>query len=326
MRISIIHFRVLHKHSTTSRYGRKLFHQFLTSGDWLLFDVMSSIRMGLPSRRQRFPNPDECIGRNFNTDCEKRPRWQHGEQCWEPLGAALDAYNTFRPTIRTLLNHHCKEDPEKAGLIVGLYMIGIDKSHASPVLVFVCKSRHIARDAEKLVKNSKILKDHRGFRTALMSTLPTGELVQLSTGGNVGGASINDKVDVFFDPNQPIRSLAMPIIVQPASGQLFKATANLVYRGEDYGWITVAHTFGIRPGPVDSLVGWDSDEDTSGDSEEDMPQLSPRGKESRSRPDSGTQSIHDHFADSTWSPRLCLCIGPNFIKTCFDCSNTVRKI
>ena len=244
-------------------------------------DAMSSSRLGLLVRRQRFPDPQNSIGRSVNTDCEKLPRWEPGELCWEPSGAALDAYNSFRPTIKTLLDQQCEEVPEKAGLILGLYMIGFSSSTAAPVLVLVCKNRYIAKEAQKIIKKSKILDGYPGFRTALMSALPTGELVLLAAEEPSGNkdAHTHESLAVYFDPTDPIRVIAMSIIIKPSEGPLRRATANAIYHDKKYGYFTAAHAFHKGLHVPDTNVGWGSDaEMSSGDeddcNEEELRQLS----------------------------------------------------
>jgi hypothetical protein len=99
-----------------------------------------------------------------------------GEHCWDTRGEALKAFNSIWRRIWAKLEKECTERLDRVGLIISIYMIGFEPTTAVPVLVIVNKDKIVAREAQKIIKKSGILKDHPGFLIALMDVLPTGDL------------------------------------------------------------------------------------------------------------------------------------------------------
>jgi hypothetical protein len=140
-----------------------------------------------------------------------------GEHCWDTRGEALKAFNSIWRRAWARVEKECTKRPDRVGLIISIYMIGFEPTTAVPVLVFVNKDKTVARETQKIIKKSRILKDHPGFITALMDVLPTGDLVlvaKCSKASTQIDPVIGIEHAVYFDSACDIQSIGISLYVK----------------------------------------------------------------------------------------------------------------
>jgi hypothetical protein len=242
--------------------------------------------------------------------CRKYPPWQKDDMCWDVRGEALKAYNSFSRLVWKKLENECTERPDRTGLIISVYMIGYAPSTAVPVLVFVSKNWHAAKEAQKIVKKSGMLKRYPGFETAIMDILPTGSLVLVAQGPKreIGDdVSIPSQRDVYYDPRFEIRSVGMALYVRDGDGTFQKATGNVVLGQQGLGYFTAAHVFQTQDVATESVVGWDEDisveiDSNSGEDDDDDEDLEILSQYSQSSHGSASSPDLSRSTDFSHSP------------------------
>ncbi|EMD92010.1 hypothetical protein COCC4DRAFT_145389 [Bipolaris maydis ATCC 48331] len=224
-------------------------------------------------RTRQFTSPEESVGELMTRCCcLKNPPWQKDDLCWDVRGEALKAYNSFSRLVWKKLENECTERPDRSGLIISVYMIGYSPSTAVPVLVFVSKNRNAAKEAQKIVKKSGILKRYPGFETAIMDLLPTGSLVLVAQGPKKetqDNLSVPGRREVYYDPRFEVQSIGMALYVRDDDGTFEKATGNAVISEQGLGYFTAAHVFKAQDVATEPVVGWGEDTSVDNDSDSD---------------------------------------------------------
>ncbi|XP_014553876.1 hypothetical protein COCVIDRAFT_18285 [Bipolaris victoriae FI3] len=234
---------------------------------------MFESRVPMLRRTRQFTSPEESVGELMaRCCCLKYPPWQKDDLCWDVRGEALKAYNSFSRLVWKKLENECTERPDRSGLIVSVYMIGYSPSTAVPVLVFVSKNRNAAKEAQKIVKKSGILKRYPGFETAIMDLLPTGSLVLVAQGpkkATQDNLPVPGRREVYYDPRFEIESVGMALYVRDEDGTFEKATGNVVVSEQGLGYFTAAHVFQAQDVATEPVVGWGEDASVDDDSDSD---------------------------------------------------------
>ncbi|EUC42875.1 hypothetical protein COCMIDRAFT_28559 [Bipolaris oryzae ATCC 44560] len=234
---------------------------------------MFESRVPMLRRTRQFTSPEESVGELMTRYCcLKYPPWQKDDLCWEVRGEALKAYNSFSRLVWKKLENECTERPDRSGLIISVYMIGYSPSTAVPVFVFVSKNRNAAKEAQKIVKKSGILKRYPGFETAIMDLLPTGSLVLVAQGPkkqNQDSLSVPGRREVYYDPRFEVQLIGMALYVKDNDGTFQKATGNAVVSEQGLGYFTAAHVFQAQDVATEPVIGWGEDISVDDDSDAD---------------------------------------------------------
>lgn len=231
---------------------------------------MQGLRRALPF----WPDPTDSMGYRVNTRTRRIGR----SAAWFPRGPALQKYNaSIRPEIEGILNNI--ELPEGEKLIVKLYMMGRNEQRVNPIVMICCPDKSTRKEAEALIRESKLLERQQNSGFGLGSTAfpletsfvpqPLGKGIYLDTNPSTEDAL---KVDVY-GLNEPGIGRKLGFVASGQSGWTVQyATGGPVVRldGNLYQ-LTVAHA--TKPNSVSKAPleqDWDADEcDFDGQSDEE---------------------------------------------------------
>lgn len=189
--------------------------------------------------------------------------------------------------IHEKLRHSCKESSWPVS--IWPYMVGETVHKARPCLVIASEDKISREDAKRAIVKSGLLEQYPYFKLWLLRYLPTGPInaVAMDDIFCVLPLTSGTTREVYFDPTQPMRSLAMSVFIVHGETYVRRATANAIYNENGFGYITAAHAFRQRP-------------------PENMPALDPNEKFEmpfKSRSDTDTseteQDILSQYSDSS---------------------------
>ncbi|KID83242.1 nicotinamide N-methyltransferase [Metarhizium guizhouense ARSEF 977] len=147
-------------------------------------------------------------------------------------------------------------------------MIGRTEKTASPTVLFISENDHYRKEAREVIKESGILKQHPGFKTAHTSRDPgwEGPLEQLGlcqeTKGSIEDQEDGPEREVFYEYTKSLRP-AMPIYILHGSS-IRVATANVILLEDRLFYLAPSHVFFDR---LDNLQTSQLDDDFEIDSE-----------------------------------------------------------
>lgn len=172
-------------------------------------------------------------------------------RCWEANDLVRNHFYThIKPEISRQLDGLFGSVSTRDCIVVTLYMIGRRSFTATPTVLFVSENDNHRKDARKLIKESGLLSQYRGWKTAHASKDPGwgAELEQLATGQGLQAHADQAQpvTEVLYNTSTPLRSNGMTIWV-PHDSSFRSATANLIrLEGQPY-FLAPAHTFFNRP-------------------------------------------------------------------------------
>jgi hypothetical protein len=222
------------------------------------------------------------------------PKWKRGQLCWEAKGTCAQDYKNKETELLKELNQSRRESFSEVA--VSLFMIGKTPQKAKPMIIISSEDKRSREEAKRAIERSGILED-LNYKIGFLKYLPSGPIhaIARSPSEDSGGSRANSSffrpgisgsdnreyttsipsnqpcVPVFttayYDPEQRLRTTAMSIHVNTATGRSRMATANLVYNGTTYKYLTVAHVFSpwscdspsIDSGEDDLGIPFDSD-------------------------------------------------------------------
>ncbi|KAF5124041.1 hypothetical protein E5D57_011963 [Metarhizium anisopliae] len=147
-------------------------------------------------------------------------------------------------------------------------MIGRTKKTASPTVLFISGNNHYRKEARKVIKESGILEQHPGFKTAHTSRDPGwgGPLEQLGlcqeTKASIKGQKDGPETEVFYEYSKALQP-AMPIYIRNGSSTRV-ATANAIRLHGHLFYLAPSHVFFAR---LDTSQTSQMDDDFEMDSE-----------------------------------------------------------
>lgn len=174
-------------------------------------------------------------------DFRANPWWGSRYSCWEVKGQVAEEYMSLGPRIYDELRQSCRESSSE--VILYPYMVGKSPKYARPVLVIASEDEPSRQEAKAAIVKSDILKEYPHFKLWPLRYLPTGpinpvamrdlapDLPQPST----------TPFEVYYDPDKRIRSIGMRIYIKHGESAMRRATANAMYNGTEYGYLTAAH-------------------------------------------------------------------------------------
>ncbi|KAI4946610.1 hypothetical protein J4E91_007299 [Alternaria rosae] len=198
-----------------------------------------------------YPNVCACIGTEIGVF--------HDRYWWHAAGPARQQFSLVEPEIVEQLNSVFTERYSSI-LLFHLYMIGRSRELAVPTIMFFCEQKEPRKKAKKTVDEGGLLGKLPGFRTGHLAELPgLGKLIQPAAGCEdvQRSSEIGLVSEVYFDSAHPVKAIGMPIFVKLPGNTLQKATANIVFEGEDYAYLSVSHIFsgGALPPSITSDTG-----------------------------------------------------------------------
>jgi hypothetical protein len=175
------------------------------------------------------------------------PWWKPDSKysCWEIKAGAQVAedYKKIGPKIDQELERWCRESSGK--VFIWPYMLGKSISKARPVIVIASEDKASREQAETVIKRSRILKHYPHFTLWLLRYLPTGPINPVAMGESAPQQLLpsGTSFEVYFDPTKDILPIGMPIFIKHNDTSVRRATANAMYNGIYYGYMTAAHAF-----------------------------------------------------------------------------------
>ncbi|KAI1011057.1 hypothetical protein LB504_002190 [Fusarium proliferatum] len=126
------------------------------------------------TRRLAWPEPELSIGRCIGKVGK--------ELCWVAKGPARDAFAALAPKIKAYLERSV--EPVSSWVTWSMYMFGKSENSASPAILFCCEVVAHRKQVRNTIKDSGILDEFPGVKTAHMSRPPDfNQLVQLADDG-----------------------------------------------------------------------------------------------------------------------------------------------
>ncbi|KAF3052407.1 hypothetical protein E8E11_001850 [Didymella keratinophila] len=223
----------------------------------------------------------------------------HDRYWWHAAGQAEQDFAAAKPQLLEQLNLAFKYI-YTSPLHFQLYLIGRSKTLARPTIMIFCEEREARKIAKKALQ--EILKEALpGFRVGEQAREPgAGRLVIAATQSlaSMSGHDqlSDDALEVFLDPVQPIGAIGMSIFVTNRANRVRRATANLVYQGDQCMLLTVSHVFEedlmIAQGPNnDDSSEYDFGSGTENEDESD--------DESEIRSEDGSEDLMDSVSDTS---------------------------
>ncbi|KAF2472350.1 uncharacterized protein BDR25DRAFT_392808 [Lindgomyces ingoldianus] len=216
---------------------------------------------------------------------------------WEAVGPAKQEFQDLAKDITKLLDDYCS-GLDSGWLWFGVYMIGSTEEKAVPTIMFHCQEEGPRKMAMEAIKRSQILKKHPGFKAG-HKAFPPGidKLIQPATDSKSSTSPHAQTLleDIFYDPSAGLAYCGLKVYVKFDDGSIRSATANAVWDGNNFGYLSVAHV--LIPGtliePQKGTIDCDSDyeiiDDTeSEDDDEEDVDITSRGSISSKAEDSGS--------------------------------------
>ncbi|KAH8734454.1 hypothetical protein BGZ61DRAFT_411806 [Ilyonectria robusta] len=153
------------------------------------------------TRHLAWPEPELSAGRCIGNVGKER--------CWVAKGPARDAFMTLAPKIKAYLERSV--EPVSSWVTWSIYMFGKSAKNASPAILFCCEVAAYRKQVRNAIKDSGILDEFPGIKTAHMPRPPDfNQLVQLADNGTTS-AFYQRPVLASFASNP----CGMPLFVEP---------------------------------------------------------------------------------------------------------------
>lgn len=220
------------------------------------------------------------------------PKWKHGQLCWEAQGRCAEDYKSKETALLKELNQSRRESFSEVA--ISLFMIGKTPQKAKPMIIISSEDKRSREEAKRAIERSGILGE-LNYKIGFLKYLPSGPIHSvagspsevsgvytavpsscspeewylnsredtISSSSNQPGFAVSSLA--YYDSEQRLRTTAMPIYVKTAANRSRTATANMVYNGTIYKYITVSHVFSpwgpssIDSGEDDLGIPFDSD-------------------------------------------------------------------
>jgi hypothetical protein len=196
-----------------------------------------------------FPRADSFsdsvdVDKEVVVNLDKIKGWKRQHRCWEGEGFLAAQWKELAPKLIKELDETISDSNRgvSAPRLV-FFMVGTEVARAQPVVFIVDGNPRSRREAFNTIRESRILtKVVPNFTLAILETSPCGEICLVAMEDLVTTHSQNStKRKVYVDSHDEFYSVGMPLYISNGLGSVRKATANLVYNGQRYGFITAAH-------------------------------------------------------------------------------------
>jgi len=230
------------------------------------------------SLRQCVQQPPECFGKYIGSI-------NFANHCWVAKGSIRERfYSELKPEILRHLDGWFGSVSSEDWVTLSVYMIGKTEKTASPTVLFVSENDRYRKGARKVIKDSGILKQYPGFKTAHISKDPGwgAQLEQLASGWETKTDVQNDNPvrEVFYERPKYLQPVGVPIYVRHGSS-MRAATANairlrgrLFYLAPCHAFFDRLHKSNVPAAERDDDFEIDSDIETEYDDELEAPMTS----------------------------------------------------
>lgn len=183
------------------------------------------------TRPLAWPEPELSVGRYIG-----KVGKVGNESCWVAKGPARDAFATLAPKIKAYLEKSV--EPVSSWVTWSIYMFGKSEKTASPAILFCCEVVAHRKQVRSVIKDSGILNEFPGIKTAHMARPPDfNQLVQLADDGT-------DQRPVFA--SLASNPCGMPLFVEPSTlnGTCKRATVGgIIQLSDKFYYTTAGHVF-----------------------------------------------------------------------------------
>lgn len=131
-------------------------------------------------------------------------------------------------------------------------MVGVKKSRACPYIIFTSTDKQARKLAQKATRDSGLLTNTE-FSLGNLRHPPSEPITEVAmenepSAGTSDESFVNPQpfiapCEVFFNPSDRIRVVGMPILIKFGATFWRRATANAVYNGHKFAYVTAAHAF-----------------------------------------------------------------------------------
>jgi hypothetical protein len=169
-------------------------------------------------------------------------KWPSTQYCWEAKDQVASAYKELEPKIQEELRKTLPESSRITGFAV--FMVGRNPERAKPIIIIFSPDDNSRGAAKKAIKDSDLLMNTI-FSLGTLRTHPAGHIKKIAM-ENESIAELPSFIppyEVLFDLGERIRLVGMPIFIRHSMGSVRRATANVVYDGARFGYLTAAHAF-----------------------------------------------------------------------------------
>lgn len=228
-------------------------YELVREGRW------SAVRRALTSQGSpTWPEPTVSIGRKIG-------RFGSKEICWEAVGPAREVFNKICPRLK----EHLESGVETISSWVtwSMYMVGKTPEHASPTILFCCEVPAHRKLVRNVIKESDILDEYPGIRTADAPRPPDfNQLIRLAEVNSELGSDI--VIQGLVAPHGNACGMELAISAGPNGlHRSRRATVGgVVQLGERYFYFTAEHAFQIS-GLDDSDRSLSNSDDSDNDSD-----------------------------------------------------------
>ncbi|KAJ8107434.1 hypothetical protein OPT61_g8870 [Boeremia exigua] len=187
-------------------------------------------------RRISYPDAHACIGTEVGSF--------NGRRWWHATGKARMDFEAKEAEIVEQLN--TISDKYFETIHFHLYMIGLAEVYAVPTIMFFCEEKEARKQAKDVIIKGGLLTKLPGFRVGHQAHRPgIGRLIQPATEIDWIDSSmpVVSATKVYFNILRPPCASDMPIFVKHNNGIVRQATANIVFDGQQYLYLTVSHIF-----------------------------------------------------------------------------------
>jgi ankyrin repeat protein len=162
-----------------------------------------------------------------------------GYHCWELKGPLAITYAKLGPRILEELKLFGKESSSEVS--VSPFMVGKTPGKARPMIV-ISGDKESREAAKSLIEKSSIIESSE-FELWLLRHPPSGSIrpVAIENDHILETLPLNSRI--YIDPTEPFRLIGMPIYILHSPQSIRRATANAIYNGKEYAYITAAHAF-----------------------------------------------------------------------------------
>jgi hypothetical protein len=213
-------------------------------------------------------------------DFKANPRWPHSHLCWEAKGPVAERYTLLESKIEKALSQSIKQTDR--GIKFSLVMVGKKAKRAQPLILFTSIDAQARKDAKATIEKSGLV-TRTEFKLGDLRHPPSGPIKEVAKEDEQTPQphSFGEQSEVLFEPSDRIRLVGMPIQIRHGTALIRRATANAVYNGEHFGYVTAAHAFdecatedeGMDEDDQEIDINFDdgnSDEELSDDGEVDV--------------------------------------------------------
>ncbi|KAH7143602.1 hypothetical protein EDB81DRAFT_721965 [Dactylonectria macrodidyma] len=230
------------------------------------------------------------------------------ELCWVAKGPARDAFTVLAPKIKAYLERSV--EPVSSWVTWSIYMFGKAAKSASPAILFCCEVAAHRKQVRNAIKDSGILDEFPGIKTAHMPRPPDfNQLVQLA----------DDCTALASQHRHVLASLAsnpcgMPLFIEPSIGEgscgKQATVGGIIQLSNKFYYTTAGHVLSPDT-PPSYAASEDSDDEFEIDDDDEVDEVPPSADEKAWLAQTNDDALSPRYAGSTESEMLQPSVSPS---------------